>query len=136
MSSSRVSTRFKSSMYTAIIANHDSKFLIKTHGQIRLFTNPSFNKYLLRRLYHMRLDCFNPYKDLCSLIEYMLWVVESYVSGILYPSEIFMYTSLSNDPYRYAVTTSIKRMSKFSVTTKLIKNLNVIVSIIGTYFSL
>jgi hypothetical protein len=37
----------------------------------------------------------------------------------------FTYISLSSDPYKYAVTTSIKRISKLSVTTKLIKNLNV-----------
>ena len=34
--------------------------------------NRTLNKYALKRLYHMHLDCFNPYKDLCSLIEYML----------------------------------------------------------------
>ena len=36
--------RFKSSTYTATIANPISKFLIKPHRQIRLFTYPSFNK--------------------------------------------------------------------------------------------
>jgi hypothetical protein len=52
-----------------MIANPDSDFLIKTHGQIRLFSNPYFNRYSLRQLYHMRPDCFDPYIDLCSLIE-------------------------------------------------------------------
>jgi hypothetical protein len=46
-----------------------------------------------------------------------------------------MYISLSSDPYKYAVTTFIKRIYKLSVTTKLIKNLNVIVSITGEYVS-
>ena len=70
------------------------------------------------------------------MIEYMLRDMESYASGMLYPLGIFMYILLSNDPYRYVVTTSIKRMSKFSVTTKLIKNLNVIASITEAYVSL
>ena len=126
----------KSLTYTVTIANLDSEFLIKTHVQIGLFTNPYFNKYLLRWLYHMGPNWFNPYKNLCSLIEYMLWDMEPYAASILYPSGIFMYISLFNDPYRFAVTTSIKHMSKFSVTTKLIKNLNVIASITGAYVSL
>jgi len=46
-----------------------------------------------------------------------------------------MYISLSSDPYKYAVTTSIKRISKLSVTTKLIKNLNVIAFTTGKYAS-
>jgi hypothetical protein len=46
-----------------------------------------------------------------------------------------MYISLSSDQYKYVVTTSIKCISKLSVTTKLIKNLNVIVSITGEYVS-
>ena len=100
-----------------------------------LFSNPSFNRYSVSRLYHMQPDCFKPYKDLCSLIEDMFRDFELYASGNLYPSGIFMYISLSNDPYRYAVTTSIKRISKFSVTTKLIKNLNVIASITREYVS-
>jgi hypothetical protein len=51
-----------------------------------------------------------------------------YSSGILYPSAIFMNISLSSDPYKYGVTTSIKGIPKLFVTTKLIKNLNVIAS--------
>ena len=109
---------------------------MKKHGQIGLFSNPSFKKYSLRRLYHMRSDCFNLYGDLCSLIEYIFWDVELCALGTLYPSGIFMYVSLSNDPYRYAMITSIKRITKFSVTTKLIRNLNVIASITGAYVSL
>ena len=43
-----VPTRFKSSTYTETIANPDSDFLIKTHGQIGLFANHFFKKYSLR----------------------------------------------------------------------------------------
>ena len=91
MSSSSVPIRFKSSIYTAIIANPISNFLMKMHGHIRLFTYPSFSKYSLRRLYHMRPDCFNPYKDHCNLIEYMLRGFVVFASGNLNPSGIFMY---------------------------------------------
>ena len=84
VNSSGVPTRFKSSTYTATIANLDYDFLIKTHGQIGLFSNPSFKRYSLRWLYHMRLDCFNPYKDLCNLIEYKLRNVGLYIPDILY----------------------------------------------------
>ena len=83
----------------------------------------------------MRSNCFNPYKDLCSLIEYILWDVGLYVSGILYHSGIFTSISLSNEPYRYAVTISINRIYKFSFAIKLIKNLNVIASITDAYVS-
>jgi hypothetical protein len=44
-----------------------------------------------------------------------------------------MYILLSRDPYKYVITTSIKRISKLSVTTKLIKNINVIASTTGEY---
>ena len=65
---SRVLTRFKSLIYTVIIANPVSNFLIKMHGRyLGLFAYPSFNKYSLRRLYHMRLDYFNPYSDRCII---------------------------------------------------------------------
>jgi hypothetical protein len=46
-----------------------------------------------------------------------------------------MYISLSSDPYKHDVITSIKRISKLFVTTKLIKNLNVIAFSIGEYVS-
>ena len=83
----------------------------------------------------MHLDYFNPYRDLCSLIEYTFWDVELYALGPLYPLGIFIYISSSNDPYRYATTTSINRISKFSATTQLIRNLNVIASITRAYVS-
>jgi hypothetical protein len=116
-------------------ARTDSDFLIKTHEKIGLFSNPSFNRHLLRRLYHMRLDCFNPYKDLCSLIESILQDLKLYASGILYHSRIFMYILLLSDPYKYVVTTFVKCIYKLSVTTKLIKNLNVIAFTTREYVS-
>ena len=48
MISSRVPIRFKLSTYTKTIANLVVDFLMNAHGQIELFTYPSFNKYLLR----------------------------------------------------------------------------------------
>ena len=135
MSSSRVPIKFKSSTYTAIIANQFSVFLMKTHGQIELFTYPSLSKYWLKRLYHIRPYCFNPYKDLCNLIEYMLHVFEFIASGNVNPLGIFIYTLASRDPYKYAVTTSIRRISSPSETAKLIKYRNVIASITREYVS-
>ena len=70
--------------------NPDVVFFIKTHGHIRLFTYPSFNKYSLKRLYHMRPDCFNPYNDLYNLIEYNSLNFELDATGILNPSGIFI----------------------------------------------
>jgi len=95
-------------------------FLVNIHGQTRLLTYP-FNKYLLRQLYHMCSDYFNPYKDHYSLIEYRLRDFELYISGTLIPLGIFIYMSLSNDLYKYIVTTSIRRMFSLSETIKVIK---------------
>ena len=72
MISSGVPIRFRSSIYTTIIANPVSNFLIKMHGHIRMFAYPFFNKYSLRQLYHMRPDCFIPYRDCFNLIEHIL----------------------------------------------------------------
>ena len=91
VSSSGVPIRFKSSTYTIIIANPISNFLMKMHGHIGLFTCPSFSKYSLRRLYHMCPNCFNPYKDYCNMIEYMLRGFVQFASSNLNPSRIFMY---------------------------------------------
>ena len=99
MSSLGIPTRFKSPIYTTIIANMIYDFLIKMHGHIGLFTYLSFNKYSLRRLYQMRLDCFNIYKDRCNLIEYMLRGFNLFALDNLNPLRIFMYTSISMDPY-------------------------------------
>ena len=135
MSSSGVLTRFKSSTYTAIIANLFSDFLMKMHGHIRLFIYHSFSKYLLRRLYHMRPDCFNSYKNHCNLIEYMLQGFVQFASGNLNPSGIFMCLSLFMDPYKYVVITSMRCISNPSKTAKLIKKRNVIASMTGEYVS-
>ena len=67
---------------------------------IRLFAYPSFSKYSLRRYYHMRSDCFNPYRDCCNLIEHILQDFVLFALGNLNSSRIFMYMSLSMDPYR------------------------------------
>ena len=93
------------------------------HGHIGLLAYPSFNKYSLRQLYHMRPDCFNPYRDLCNLIEHIL-------QGFA-----FIYMSLSMDPYRYVVMTSMRRMSSPLETVKLIKKRKVIASITSEYVS-
>ena len=91
MNSSRVSIKFKSSTYTVIIANPVATFLIKMHQQIELFTYPSLRKFWLKRLYHIRPDYFNPYKNRCNLIEYMFHGFEFITSGNLNPSKIFIY---------------------------------------------
>ena len=135
MSSSGVPIKFKSSTYTASIVNPFYVFLMKTHGQIELFTYSSFCKYWLKRLYHIRPYCFNPYKNLCNLIEYMLLGFEFIALSNVNPSGIFIYTLASRDPYKYDVTTSIRRISSPSETAKLIKYQNVIASIIGEYVS-
>ena len=83
----------------------------------------------------MRLDCFNPYKDHCNLIEYMLQGFVLFALGNLNPLGIFMYISLAMDPYKYAVITSMRRIFSLSETTKLIKKQNVIASMTGEYVS-
>ena len=108
---------------------------MKMHGHIRLFTCPYFSKYSLRRLYHMHPDCFNPYKDCCNLIEYMLRGFVLFSLGNLNPSKIFTYISLSMDPYKYVVITSMRCISNPSKTVKLIKKWNVIASMTGEYVS-
>ena len=110
-------------------------FLINTHGQIELFTYHFFNKYVLKRLYHIRPDCLSPYKDRCNFIEYIHRGFENFASGNVNPSGIFMYMSVSMDPYKYAVTTSIKCISSPFETTKCIKYLKVIAPITGEYVS-
>ena len=105
------------------------------HGHIGLLADLSFNKYLLRRLYHMRPDCFNSYRDLCNLIEHILRGFGFTTSGNVNPSGIFIYMSLSMDPYRYTVMTSMRRISSPLETAKLIKKWKVIASITGEYVS-
>ena len=76
---------------------------------------------------------FNRYKDLCSLIEYMLQLQNS---GIWNPLRIFIYMSLFKYPCKYAITTSMRRKSNPSKTVKQIIYLNMVASIIGEYVSL
>ena len=135
MSSSGVPTRFKSLTYIVIIANPISDFLMKIHGHVGLFTYPFFSKYLLRRLYHMRPNCFNPYKDRYNLIEYMLRDFVLFSPGNLNPLGIFMYISLSMDSYKYAVITSMRCISNPYEIAELIKKRNVIASMTGEYVS-
>ena len=135
MSSSGGPTRFKSSIYTTIIANSVSDFLMKMHGHIGLFTYPSFRKYSMGPLYHMYPDCFNPYKDRCNLIKCVLQGFVLFASGHLNPSGIFMYISLSMNPYKYVVITSMRRISSPFETVKLIKKRNVIAPMTGKYVS-
>ena len=127
VSSLGVSTRFKPLTYTTIIANLVSDFLMKMHEHIELFTYPFFSKYFLRSLYHMHLDCFNSYKDHCTLIEYMLRGFLLFASSNLNLSGVFMYISLSMDPYKYVIITYMRRIFSPSKTVKLIKKQNVIV---------
>ena len=96
--------------------------LTKTYEHIELFTLPSFRRYSLRRLYHMHLDCFDPYKDHCSLIEYLLHGFVLFALDNLNPLSIFMYTSSSMDSYKYVITISMRHISNHLETFKLVKN--------------
>ena len=115
------------------MANPNFDFLIKMHGHIGLFTYPYFGKYSLKRLYHMHPDYFNPYKDCCNLIKYMLRGFILFSSSNLNISRIFMYISFFVDPYKYVVITSMICIFSHSEIVKLIKKQNVIVSMIGDY---
>ena len=83
----------------------------------------------------MRPTYFNPYKDHCNLIEYMLRGFVQFALGNLNPLGIFMYISLSMAPYKYVVIKSMRRISSLSETAKLIKKRNVIASMTGEYVS-
>ena len=100
MSSSRVPTRFKSSTYTSIIANSVSGFLIKMHGHIGYL----HTLLLINTRYDDCTTCvriaFNPYRDRCNLIKYILRDFVLFASSNLIPSGIFIFMSLSMDPYR------------------------------------
>jgi hypothetical protein len=80
-------------------------FLMNTQGQSSLFKYPLFRRNSFSRLYHILPDCFKPYKDLTSFTQYMLQF--EFVFGTEIRSWTFMYMSESNDPYKYAVITSI-----------------------------
>ena len=104
-------------------------FLMKTHGQSSLFVYPFNLRNSLNRLYHIRPDCFKPYNDFCNLTQYMLQFALGF--GILIPSVTFMYILESNDPYKYAVTTSINCIDRQFCTASDIKYQNVILLITG-----
>ena len=53
----------------------------------------------------------------------------------LNPLGIFMYISLSMDPYKYTIITFMRCISSPSETAKLIKKRNVIASMMGEYVS-
>ena len=61
-------------------------------------------------MYHIRPNCFNPYNDFYNLTQYMLRFASRF--GILIPSGTLMYILESNDPYKYAVTTSINYIDR------------------------
>ena len=100
VSSSRVPIRFKSLTYTTIVTNLVYDFLIKMHEHIGLSTYLSFSKFSLRLLYNMRPNYFNPYRDCCNLIEHILRGFILFSSCKFNPLGIFIYMSLSMDPYR------------------------------------
>ena len=57
------------------------------------------------------MNCFSPHEDHCNLIDYMLRGFVLFASSNLNPSKIFMYISLSMDPYKYALTASVRLTS-------------------------
>ena len=88
------------------------------HGQIELFSNPSFSRYSLSQLYHMRPDCFKQYKDICSLIEYTPQDFKLY--ALVIPSGIFKYMLQAiyilqgfSSIYHYPMIHIDMRISKF-----------------------
>jgi hypothetical protein len=81
---------FRSSTYTAIIIKLEIDRLIKTHGLIILDLYPSFMRYSLSRLYHIRPDCFSPYNDHFNFIEYISRGFDLNVSGIFNPLGTFI----------------------------------------------
>jgi len=109
----------RSSTYTDIIQNPAEDFLMKTHGQSSLFVYPFNLRNSLNRLYYIRPDYFKPYNDFCNFTQYML--LFDLLSGILIPLGTFMYISESNDPYKYAVTTSINYIDRRFCTASDIK---------------
>jgi hypothetical protein len=85
-------------------------------------------------LYHIRPDCFKPYKDLTSFTQYMLRF--AFIFGTEIPSKTFMYMSESNDPYKYTVMISINYKDRCFCITRDIKHYNIILLITGEYISL
>ena len=77
-------------MYINIVDFSSAYCGTNQYGHIGLLTYPSFSKYSLRRLYHIRPDCFNSYKDHSNLIEHILRGFVLFASSNLNPSGIFM----------------------------------------------
>ena len=74
---------------------------------IGLFTYSFYNKYALRQLYHMCMNYFSLHEDHYNLIEYMLRGFVLFASSNLNPLGVFMYIKYL-DPYKYAITTSMR----------------------------
>jgi hypothetical protein len=109
-------------------------FLMNTHGQSSLFEYPLFRRNSFSRLYHILPDCFKTYKDLTSFTQYILWFAFVFSTEIL--SGTFMYMSESNDPYKYAVMTSINCKDICFCIVGDINYQNVIPFTTGEYISL
>jgi hypothetical protein len=124
----------KSSTYTEIVQKLVLDFLMNAHGQSSLFEYHLFMRNFFSRLYHVLPDCFKPYRDLTSFIQYILRF--AFVFGIEIPSETFMYMSESNDPYKYVVTISINYKDRCFWIAIDIRYQNIISFITGEYISL
>ena len=68
----------------------------------------------------MCLDCFNPYEDHCNLIEYMLRGFLLFALGNINPLGISMYISLFINPYKHALTTSMRHTYSLSEIAKVL----------------
>jgi hypothetical protein len=107
---------------------------MNTQGQSLLFDYPLFRRNFFSRLYHILLDCFKTYKDLTSFTQYMLRF--AFVFGTEIPSGTVMYMSESNDPYKYAVTTSINCKDRYFCIARDIRYRKVIPFITREFVSL
>jgi hypothetical protein len=125
---------FKSSIYTDIMQKSVLDFLMNTQGQSSLFEHPLFRMNSFSQLYHILLGCFKPYKDLTSFTQYMLRF--TFIFGTEISSGTFMYISESNDPYKYAITTSINYKDIYFCIDRDIMYQKVIPFTIGEYVSL
>jgi hypothetical protein len=125
---------FKSSIYIDIMQKPVLDFLMNTQGQSSLFEYPLFRRNSFSRLYHILPDCFKPYKDLTSFTQYILWF--AFVFGTEISLETFMYIFESNDPYKYAVMTSINCKDRCFRIVRDIRYQKVIPFITEEYVSL
>ena len=66
------------------------------------------------------MDYFSLYEDHCNLIDYMLRGFVLFSSTNLNTLGIFMYVSLSMNPYKYALITSMRLTSSPSETVRLL----------------